>query len=150
VIRPRHLAWLGLAGIAALSLAPADLQLRTGAPAEVEHFAAYLCAGSFLALVYGRSLAALGIIAAGLAGGAVALEVVQIWIPGRVPTIRDVVASAFGAFAGVIARAFLREAAARISCPRGGARPAPDETDLGWSAASALRSVRSWCHEPVY
>src|SRR3954471_1771399 len=37
-----------------------------------------------------------------------------------------------------------------ISCPPGGARPAPDETGLWWSAALALRSVRSWCHEPVY
>jgi VanZ family protein len=118
VIRPGHLAWLGPAGIAALSLAPADIQLRTGAPAEVEHVAAYLCAGSLLALLYGRSLVALCVIAAALTGGAVALELAQIWLPGRVPTVRDVVASAFGAFAGVIAGAFLREAAAAFDAKR--------------------------------
>src|SRR3982751_6619894 len=37
-----------------------------------------------------------------------------------------------------------------MSCPPGQARPAPDETGLWWTAALALRSVRSWCHEPVY
>src|SRR3954469_11459262 len=37
-----------------------------------------------------------------------------------------------------------------MSCPPGQARPAPDGTGLWWGAALALRSVRSWCHEPAY
>src|SRR4051794_41099888 len=37
-----------------------------------------------------------------------------------------------------------------MSCPPGQARPAADETGLWWTSALALRSVRSWCHEPVY
>jgi VanZ family protein len=85
--------------LAILSLTPGDEMVRTGAPSELEHFAAYAGAAFIATLGYQRrvsrlQIAALLIVCAGL------LELAQFWIPGRHSQAVDFAFSAAGVMAG--------------------------------------------------
>jgi VanZ family protein len=87
--------------IVLLSIIPGNMQIRTGAPNTVEHFAAYLLSGLILARAFGSCrrtpmVIALLIILAG------ALEIVQLWVPGRTADFADWEASSLGAMTGVL------------------------------------------------
>ena len=92
----------GIVLIAILSLVPGDVQMRTGMPKTVEHFAAYL--GVAFILVIGRSSILHAAAAAVLLSGfSFAMEVFQEFIPGRTGGLPDAAASSAGAFTGAIA-----------------------------------------------
>jgi VanZ family protein len=104
----------GLAGvglIVVLSLVPGDAQVRTPAPKELEHFAAYLCTAAALGFGYwGRHRMTVVVIGLCLLAGAA--ELAQAGVPGRTPKIFDAAASSAGAVLGlalaILARRALR------------------------------------------
>jgi len=72
--------------------------VRTGAPSELEHFAAYAGAAFIAALGYQRrhlQIAALLVAYAGL------LELAQLWVPGRHSQAVDFAFSVAGVMAGL-------------------------------------------------
>jgi len=74
------ISWILLLAIAALSFVPPPLRPITGLPHIVEHAATYLIAGCAFGLGYpNRFLTSL----AGLSTFTLAIELVQLWIPGR-------------------------------------------------------------------
>ena len=83
-----------------LSVIPGDLQIRTGAPKDLEHFIAYLGVGAILAFARGPNRRA-GLVVVFLVALSACLEIIQHWIPGRTPDIADWIASSLGAIAGV-------------------------------------------------
>ena len=87
--------------ITVLALIPGDNQLRTVAPKEFEHFAAYLFIAGALGLGFptfkGRLMIAIWLV---LGGGA--LELVQNVVPGRIPHLADFLAGAAGVVAGLL------------------------------------------------
>jgi VanZ family protein len=96
--------WVGLLAvvtIALLSLVPGTLRPHTGAPKELEHFAAYMITAAFLSFGFGKSRYPI-IIAFCLSNYSAALELAQIFIPGRQAAVFDFVASSSGAFAGCL------------------------------------------------
>jgi VanZ family protein len=87
--------------IVLLSIIPGNMQIRTGAPNALEHFAAYLLSGLILTRAFGsyrRAPMAITLLIM-LAG---ALEIVQLWVPGRTVDFTDWEASSLGAMTGVL------------------------------------------------
>jgi VanZ family protein len=80
-----------------LSVIPANLQIRTGAPNAVEHLAAYFVSAVILVQAFGTPVVITFLI--GLAGG---LEIVQLWVPGRTFDFQDWELSLLGAMLGVV------------------------------------------------
>jgi VanZ family protein len=89
----RVCAWFCTILLAYLSLIPGDLQVRTGAPTLLEHFAAYFGTAMFFMLGYPRKRV---LIAASLMVYAGFLELGQLISPGRFASIVDATASIFG------------------------------------------------------
>jgi VanZ family protein len=83
--------------IAILSLVPMDLRPQV-APKLLEHFAAYAATGMLLALAFPQW----GIIVLGLSCYSAALELAQMWIPGRTASIADFASSSLGVCLGVL------------------------------------------------
>lgn len=119
--RPRWTVPFRLAGhagvllIILLSVVPGSSRPHTGAGGGIEHWTAYLLVG----FCYGMGYPPLrqGFIAAlGLASLAGALELVQIYVPGRNAEISGFASSAFGACAGLFA-GYLLMRAFRIASP---------------------------------
>jgi VanZ family protein len=101
VARPSLLlSWLGLLGITILSLVPLKLRPHIFAVSQFEHVGAYFITGVALALAF-RTRTALVAICISLSLLAAALEVAQLWIPGRNARLIDWVASSSGAWAGI-------------------------------------------------
>jgi VanZ family protein len=93
-------AWFCVGLIACLSLIPAKLLIRTGAPGQVEHVIAYFGTAVLLSLAYpGKWMA---IIVALMAYGGL-LEAAQTLIPGRHGHLIDAFASGSGALLGAVA-----------------------------------------------
>ena len=97
LMRPLGLA--AIVAIAMLSLVPNELRPHVG-PKLLEHFTAYLGTGVLLALAWPQRglffIVALPVYSA-------ALEIAQMWVPGRTTNLADFVASASGALVGVLA-----------------------------------------------
>ena len=90
-----------------MSVVPGDVRPHTGLPGAVEHFAVYLGVCGLLAIGYEERFAA-SVIALVLSLAAVNLELAQIFVPHRFPSLVDVAASAGGALVGAgLARVFL-------------------------------------------
>jgi len=89
----RVCAWFCTILLAYLSLIPGDLQVRTGAPTLLEHFAAYFGTAMFFMLGYPRKRV---LITASLMVYAGFLELGQLISPGRFASIVDATASIFG------------------------------------------------------
>ena len=104
----RWLGWVGVLIIGVLSLLPGAARPHTGAPSQLEHYAAYLLVGFFLALGYPRRRNILAI-AFFLALYAGLLECAQLYIPGRTARLIDALVGSIGAWTGIIfALAFSR------------------------------------------
>jgi VanZ family protein len=107
--RVRRLAalasWLGLVVIAVLSLVPGDDRPHTFLPGPAEHVLAYALTGMALAIGYPqprhRVFWFLGMSAAGAL-----FEILQLWDPGRLPSLIDVAACSSGAALGLFFGAF--------------------------------------------
>src|SRR5215471_17814662 len=97
----RLLTWACVVLLAVLSLTPGDYRVRTGAPGNLEHFAAYLGTSLIASLGYSRSLGYRGP-AALLCGYAGFLEVGQNWAPGRHADFIDFASSSAGVIAGML------------------------------------------------
>ena len=65
----RWAGWVGVLAIAVLSLVPRSARPHTGAPSQLEHYAAYLLVGFFFALGYSQKRALLNSRKAALASG---------------------------------------------------------------------------------
>jgi VanZ family protein len=89
----RVCAWFCTILLAYLSLIPGDLQVRTGAPTLLEHFAAYFGTAMFFMLGYPRKRV---LITASLMVYAGFLELGQLISPGRFASIVDATASILG------------------------------------------------------
>jgi len=89
----RVCAWFCTILLAYLSLIPGDLEVRTGAPTLLEHFAAYFGTAMFFMLGYPRKRV---LITASLMVYAGFLELGQLISPGRFASIVDATASIFG------------------------------------------------------
>ena len=92
--------WLGIVVIAVLSLVPGDYRPHTFLPGPAEHVLAYALTGMALAVGYPqtrpRVLWFLGLSAAGAV-----FEVLQLWDPGRSPSLIDAAACSSGAALGL-------------------------------------------------
>ena len=97
----RLLTWACVVLLAVLSLTPADYMVRTGAPGDLEHFAAYFGTGLIASLGYSRDLG-YRVPAALLCGYAGFLEIAQNWAPGRHPDFIDFASSSAGVIAGML------------------------------------------------
>jgi VanZ family protein len=89
----RVCAWFCALLLAYLSLIPGDLQVRTGAPSQLEHFVAYFGTAMFFMLGYPRRRV---IAAVSLMVYACFLEVGQLVSPGRFASVVDATASILG------------------------------------------------------
>jgi len=91
-------AWLLLIFITVLSVVPPDDRPVTSAPHDVEHAAIFAAMGLAFGLGYGsRHL----LQTVGLIGFCAAIELVQLWIPGRHARISDFVVDALSASVAV-------------------------------------------------
>jgi VanZ family protein len=86
--------------IIVLSLVPGVDRPHTGLPGEAEHFIAYCSTGIVFALGF-WSRASRIMIALGLTLLAGSMEILQMWVPGRHPTIADAVVSSMGGLLGI-------------------------------------------------
>jgi VanZ family protein len=90
---------LAVVAFAVLSLVPIELRPHTGFAGPLEHIAAYAIAGGLLTLgYYKRNQPFVGVLSLSLY--AAILEIAQIWVPGRNPSVIDFVASSAGALIG--------------------------------------------------
>ena len=90
---------LAVIALAVLSLVPRELRPHTGAPGPIEHVVAYAIASGLLTFGYVKRSQPF-IIALSLCLYAGMLEIAQIWVSGRNPTIIDFAASSAGALIG--------------------------------------------------
>jgi VanZ family protein len=95
----RFAPWLALFAIAVLSLVPGEARPHTGMPGQAEHFLAYFLTALVLGIRVGTSVYCIPTTLA-LCAYAGAMEILQIWIPGRNAQFIDFAASSFGAFSG--------------------------------------------------
>ncbi len=84
-----------------LSLVPGTLRPHSGVSGHLEHFMAYAGTGAFYALSGRRRLSLLGA-AIGLSRLSGAVEIAQLWIPGRTGEIAGFLWSSAGAGLGLL------------------------------------------------
>jgi VanZ family protein len=90
---------LTVVAFAVLSLVPRELRPHTGFAGPLEHIAAYALAGGLLTLGYYKRNQPFVVILS-LSLYAAILEIAQIWVPGRNPTVIDFAASSAGVLIG--------------------------------------------------
>src|SRR5262245_59752038 len=91
--------WLTVVAFAVLSLVPRELRPHTGFAGPLKHIAAYAIAGGLLTLgYYKRNQPFLVVLSLSLY--AAILEIAQIWVPGRNPSVMDFAASSAGGLIG--------------------------------------------------
>ncbi len=107
----RILAWLAVAAVAALSLAPASLIPSTHLPGPSEHIAAYALTVLVVALAYPEhaEAAALALLAL-----AIVFEALQALSPGRTPDFGDAAGSAGGILLGYVLAKSVRLGLGRV------------------------------------
>lgn len=94
----RVLAWLLLAGLIFVTLAPIDLRPISPLPTQIERAAALGLVGFVFALAYPHRIV---LVAALVLGATVALEVLQIVQPSRHGRVVDVIVKLAGGAAGL-------------------------------------------------
>jgi len=92
---------LAVIALAVLSLVPRELRPHTGAPGPLEHVLAYAIASGLLTFGYVKRYQP-PIIVLSLCLYAAILEIAQIWVSGRNPTVIDFAASSAGALIGSV------------------------------------------------
>ncbi|MEE1658382.1 VanZ family protein [Microvirga sp. CF3062] len=95
----RVVSWSCAILLAFLSLLPNELEIRTGAPDELEHFFAYFFAAVLFSISYPQKRF---FVAGTLVAIAGLLEALQVFSPGRSVRLLDVWFSATGAIFGVV------------------------------------------------
>jgi VanZ family protein len=108
----RLAVWACVIAIVVLSLVPGTARPQTGAPGELEHFAAYFGTGLFISALYRTLVGRLGFWAAIVALSFV-LEFIQQFVPGREPDLLDAWASSSGVTLGVFCAGVLIGASSR-------------------------------------
>jgi VanZ family protein len=98
--------WACLLAIILLSLLPGDMRPQSPAPGELEHFMAYFGAGLLIAMRYPSPKLRL-IFWAATAMLSCILEILQQFVPGRVPEANDSLVSSFGLTIGLLLAAAL-------------------------------------------
>ena len=95
----RALAWAFAAAIVALSVVPPSLRPVTDLPHGVEHFAAFVLCGFAFGLGYRMAVV---IEAAALVAFAGAIEIVQLFAPGRHARLTDFAVDAIAIYVGLL------------------------------------------------
>jgi len=93
-------AWSLAATIVVLSLVPPDLRPQSGIPHELEHFLMFLATGIAFGLSYDPRY---GLLAMKLAFFAGAVELAQLFVPGRHARFSDFLVDAVAVCAGSVA-----------------------------------------------
>jgi hypothetical protein len=93
----RWAAWLLILAIAVFTLAPIGLRPVSGAPVNLERFAAFAIIGALFCLGYPRHRLLILVLLIGIVAS---LEVAQNFISGRHGRLPDAVAKALGALSG--------------------------------------------------
>ena len=107
----RLIAWLVLAGIAAVTLAPIDLRPDSGAPASLERFAAFALVGLLFSTAYPRRRLLVAVLAIGAAG---CLEALQLLHPERHAGLQDLAMKGAGALTGSLSGAVVARVSTRL------------------------------------
>ena len=103
----RVAAWVILLAIVALTVVPPGLRPITGVPHRIEHAATFLAAGILFGTAYiGREW----MLSVGAVVFCAAIEIVQLYVPGRHARISDLIVDTAAAVAGVFLGAFARRA----------------------------------------
>ncbi len=97
-------AWVLAAIIVVLSLAPPGLRPETGAPADLEHFAIFATTGLAFGLGYDRKHGVIAILLVVFAG---AIEIAQLFVPGRHARLSDFIVDALAACIGLLAASLI-------------------------------------------
>jgi len=98
-------AWLAVLTIIVLSVVPGYMRPDILGNDYAEHFTAYLIAGGLFAIGNQISILSSGALLAISAGS---LELVQLWIPGRIASTGDFAAGAIGACLGLLVIAVIK------------------------------------------
>ena len=93
-------AWVFLAAIAFSTLSPIELRPDTGAPADMERFAAFALVGGAFCVGYPKWRFGIIVIVVAMVG---LLEVAQHLVPGRHGHLHDLIVKASGAVLGAVA-----------------------------------------------
>jgi hypothetical protein len=104
-------AWLAVVTIVILSVVPGGMRPDILGNDYAEHFTAYFIAGGLFAIGYQLSMLSSGALLTASAGS---LELVQLWVPGRFASVRDIAASAIGAWIGLMVIVVVRKAYERM------------------------------------
>jgi hypothetical protein len=96
----RWVAWLLVLAIAVSTLSPIGLRPVSGAPANLERFAAFAVIGTCFGLGYPKRRLAVVLMVIGIVGG---LELAQHLVPGRHGRLPDGLVKASGALLGLAA-----------------------------------------------
>lgn len=105
-------AWLLLAAVAFVTLAPIGWRPESGLSPQIERFAAFALIGLAFSAAYPRHLL---LVAVAILGAAIGLEVLQFLVQGRHPGVRDVLAKLAGGTGGVLAGWLIAEVRRRFS-----------------------------------
>jgi VanZ family protein len=98
------IGWILLFAIAAVSVVPAELRPNTTLPHDLEHAGIYFLAGCAFGLSYpNRFLAWL----VGLSTFTLAIEIAQLWVPGRHVRVMDFLVGVFSIGVGLSIGAML-------------------------------------------
>jgi VanZ family protein len=93
----RLTAWVFMAVLVLLTIAPPSVRPDSGVPHHLEHFASFFIAGALWYMGYPRRLLLCLTLALLFAGG---LELLQVLVPGRHARLIDFAVDALGAWAG--------------------------------------------------
>jgi hypothetical protein len=96
----RWVAWLLVLAIAVSTLSPIGVRPVSGAPANLERFAAFAVIGTCFGLGYPKRRLAVVLMVIGIVGG---LELAQHLVPGRHGRLPDGLVKASGALLGLAA-----------------------------------------------
>jgi VanZ like family len=105
----RTVAWVLAIAIAVFSVVPPSLRLQTGLPHAFEHFAIFWVTGA--AFTLGYTLTPLLVIVLVVFSGAV--EIVQLFIPGRHARVSDFIVDALACIIGLVTIAVLAQVQTR-------------------------------------
>jgi VanZ family protein len=115
----RIFAWLLAAAVALATLGPARYRpLNYNLGQDGEHALAFALIGLVFGLAYARNRLLTAAIAIVLTG---ALEILQLWAPGRHARLEDFAVDALAAMAGLVAAAGLNWAVGRLRVSSSGA-----------------------------
>lgn len=102
----RATAWILTTAIVVLSIVPPALRPETGAPNGLEHFIIYCLTGAAFALGYNLRRDLLAVLLVIFAG---AIEVAQLFVPGRHARLSDFIIDALAGLVGLIVVSLVRQ-----------------------------------------